>query len=63
MLDYLLSETTTLSEEQIATLLWELIIEASDKTLVTTEWALYELARASSKQVLLIFDHSAVFGV
>ncbi|XP_039121124.1 ent-kaurene oxidase 2 isoform X1 [Dioscorea cayenensis subsp. rotundata] len=44
-LDYLLSEESTLSEEQLIILVWESIIETSDTTLVTTEWALYELAK------------------
>lgn len=52
-LDYLLSEAKTLSEQQILMLLWEAIIESSDTTLVTTEWALYELAKDSKRQVTL----------
>ncbi|KAG1330162.1 Ent-kaurene oxidase, chloroplastic [Cocos nucifera] len=43
-LDFLLSENT-LAEEQLTTLIWEAIIEASDTNLVTTEWAMYELAK------------------
>lgn len=49
-LDFLLSESTTLTEEQIAILVWETIIETSDTTLVTTEWAMYELSRNPDKQ-------------
>lgn len=44
-LHYLLSEAKTLTEEQISMLVWEVIIETSDTTLVTTEWAMYELAK------------------
>ncbi|KAI6688949.1 hypothetical protein NL676_025777 [Syzygium grande] len=40
-----MSEAKTLSEEQITNLLWEVIIQTSDTTLVTTKWALYELAK------------------
>lgn len=50
-LDYLLSEGKTLSEQQILMLLWEAIIESSDTTLVTTEWAMYELAKDPDRQV------------
>ncbi|XP_077225234.1 ent-kaurene oxidase-like [Tasmannia lanceolata] len=44
-LDFLLSEAKTLKDEQITMLIWEAIIESSDTTLVTTEWAMYELAK------------------
>ncbi|EPS57858.1 hypothetical protein M569_16959, partial [Genlisea aurea] len=33
------------SEEQVRMLVWESIIEASDTTFVTTEWAMYELSK------------------
>ncbi|XP_062159750.1 ent-kaurene oxidase, chloroplastic-like [Alnus glutinosa] len=49
-LDYLLSEANTLTIEQISMLVWEAIIEAADTTLVTTEWAMYELARDLNQQ-------------
>ncbi|KAI4316757.1 hypothetical protein L6164_024705 [Bauhinia variegata] len=49
-IDYLLSEAKELTEEQISILLWEVIIETADTTLVTTEWALYELAKDKSQQ-------------
>ncbi|KAJ1410009.1 Cytochrome P450 [Sesbania bispinosa] len=39
-IDYLLSEAKELTEEQVSMLLWESIIESSDTTLVTTEWAM-----------------------
>ncbi|XP_040999077.1 ent-kaurene oxidase, chloroplastic [Juglans microcarpa x Juglans regia] len=47
---YLLSEAKTLTNEQIAMLVWEAIIETSDTTLVTTEWSLYELAKSPIHQ-------------
>ena len=54
-LDYLLSEAAdTLSEQQILMLLWEDIIEASDTTLVTVEWAMYELSKDPNRQVILL---------
>ena len=49
--DHLLSEVKSLTEQQITMLLWEPIIETSDTTLVTTEWAVYELAKDPMRQV------------
>ncbi|EOA20447.1 hypothetical protein CARUB_v10000758mg [Capsella rubella] len=49
-LNFLMSEAKTLTMEQIAILVWETIIETSDTTLVTTEWAIYELAKHPSVQ-------------
>ncbi|XP_020088879.1 ent-kaurene oxidase 2-like isoform X1 [Ananas comosus] len=43
-LDFLLSENT-LTEEQLMMLMWEVIIESADTTLITTEWAMFELAK------------------
>ncbi|KQK17913.1 ent-kaurene oxidase-like 3 isoform X2 [Brachypodium distachyon] len=43
-LDFLLAENT-LTDEQLTMLVWEEVIEAADTTLVTTEWAMYELAK------------------
>ncbi|KAG9135183.1 hypothetical protein Leryth_013475 [Lithospermum erythrorhizon] len=37
-------------EKQILMLVWEAIIEASDTTMVTTEWAMFELAKDSELQ-------------
>ncbi|KAG6403159.1 hypothetical protein SASPL_135376 [Salvia splendens] len=49
--DHLLSEAAdTLSDQQILMLLWEAIIEASDTTLVTSEWAMYELSKDPNRQ-------------
>ncbi|GAA0154336.1 oxidase [Lithospermum erythrorhizon] len=52
-LDFLLLEGNTLTEKQILMLVWEAIIEASDTTMVTTEWAMFELAKDSERQDLL----------
>ncbi|KAM0879730.1 hypothetical protein ACQ4PT_034031 [Festuca glaucescens] len=43
-LDFLVAEKA-LTDEQLTMLVWEAIIEAADTTLVTTEWAMYELAK------------------
>ncbi|XP_059637197.1 ent-kaurene oxidase-like [Cornus florida] len=61
-LDYLLSEAKTLSEKQIRMLLWEVIIESSDTTLVTTEWAMYELAKDPMRQDRLYQEIKSVCG-
>ncbi|KAA8537692.1 hypothetical protein F0562_027318 [Nyssa sinensis] len=62
-LDYLLSEAKTLSGKQIAMLLWEVIIETSDTTLVTTEWAMYELAKDPKRQDRLYQEIKKVCGL
>jgi ent-kaurene oxidase len=49
-LDFLLAENT-LTDEQLLMLVWEAVIEAADTTLVTTEWAMYEVAKHPGKQV------------
>jgi ent-kaurene oxidase len=61
-IDYLLSEAKTLTEEQISMLIWETIIETSDTTLVTTEWALYELAKSPKQQDRLYQEIKRVCG-
>ncbi|KAJ7958100.1 Cytochrome P450 [Quillaja saponaria] len=48
--DYLLSEAKELTEEQISMLLWEIIIEIPDTTVVTAEWAMFELAKDQNRQ-------------
>lgn len=50
-MDFLLSQGT-LTDEEIMSLVWEAVIEASDTTLVTTEWAMFELSRNPNKQVV-----------
>nr|XP_017251171.1 PREDICTED: ent-kaurene oxidase, chloroplastic-like [Daucus carota subsp. sativus] len=61
-LNYLDSEGKTLSEKQILVLLWEVIIETSDTTVVATEWALYELAKDLKRQERLYEEISRVCG-
>ncbi|XP_020088882.1 ent-kaurene oxidase 2-like isoform X2 [Ananas comosus] len=60
-LDHLLSENT-LTEEQLITLIWEAIIEASDTTLITTEWAMYELTKNPECQLRLYSEIQEVCG-
>ncbi|XP_020237784.1 ent-kaurene oxidase, chloroplastic [Cajanus cajan] len=61
-IDYLLSEAKELTEEQVSILLWETIIETSDTTLVTTEWAMFELARDKKRQDRLYEEIQKVCG-
>ncbi|XP_047325099.1 ent-kaurene oxidase-like [Impatiens glandulifera] len=61
-LAYLLREGKNLSEKQIIMLLWEVIIEASDTTLVATEWAMYELSKDKNKQDQLYNEIESVCG-
>lgn len=62
-IDYLLSEgKTTLTEKQIGMLVWETIIETSDTTMVTTEWAMYELAKNPKCQDRLYLEIQNVCG-
>ncbi|XP_073316717.1 ent-kaurene oxidase-like [Primulina huaijiensis] len=62
-LDYLLLEANTLSEQQILMLIWEAIIEASDTTLVTSEWAMYELSKDPEKQSRLLLQIQDICGL
>ena len=53
-----------MTETQLAMLLWEPIIESSDTTLVTTEWAIFELAKDPERQVgepFVLFYYILVF--
>ncbi|KAF7139276.1 hypothetical protein RHSIM_Rhsim07G0234000 [Rhododendron simsii] len=50
-LNYLLREGKELTEKQIAMLLWEVILMASDTTMVTSEWAVFELAKNPKLQI------------
>lgn len=54
------SEGNMLSERQIQMLLWEVLIATSDTPVVTTEWALYELAIDSKRQVDTFFSWSKI---
>lgn len=60
--DYLMSEAKDLREEEMSMLLWEPIIETSDTTLVTTEWAMYEIARDKKRQEKLYEEVAKVCG-
>ncbi|TKY47998.1 Ent-kaurene oxidase [Spatholobus suberectus] len=60
--DYLVSEAKQLTEDQISMLIWETIIETSDTTLVTTEWAMYELAKDKTRQDRLYKELQYVCG-
>lgn len=51
-----MSEAKELTEDQISMLIWETIIGTSDTTLVTTEWAMYELAKDKTRQVVGCFS-------
>lgn len=61
-LDYLLSEAKTLTEKQMTMLLWEVIIETADTTLVTVEWAMYQLAKNPECQDRLYQEIQCVCG-
>lgn len=60
--DFLLSEGKMLTEKQISMLVWETIIETSDTTMVTTEWAMYELAKSPKLQDRLYQEIRTVCG-
>ncbi|KAL5651965.1 hypothetical protein ACJX0J_037423, partial [Zea mays] len=60
-LDFLLAENT-LTDEQLLMLVWEAVIEAADTTLVTTEWAMYEIAKHPEKQEYLYQEIQKVCG-
>ncbi|KZV33806.1 ent-kaurene oxidase, chloroplastic-like [Dorcoceras hygrometricum] len=59
--DYLLSQSTSLSE-QLLMLLWEDLIGTSDTTLVATEWAMYELCRSPDRQKHLYSEIQKICG-
>ncbi|KAF5792407.1 putative ent-kaurene monooxygenase [Helianthus annuus] len=61
-IDYLLSEAKELTEKQLIMSLWEPIIETADTTMVTTEWAMYELAKNPKKQARLYEEIQSVCG-
>lgn len=60
--DYLVTEAKELNEHQISMLLWETIVETSDTTLVTSEWAMYELAKDKTRQARLYKELQNVCG-
>ncbi|KAJ0747722.1 putative ent-kaurene monooxygenase [Helianthus annuus] len=57
-IDYMLSEAQTLTDHQLLMSVWEPIIESSDTTMVTTEWAIYELAKNPHIQVCAVLSTS-----
>ncbi|KAI3759007.1 hypothetical protein L6452_06580 [Arctium lappa] len=61
-IDYLLSEAQPLTEKQLLMSLWELIIETADTTMVTTEWAMYELSKNPKQQDRLYDEIQNVCG-
>uniref|UniRef100_A0ACD5UDZ4 Uncharacterized protein n=1 Tax=Avena sativa TaxID=4498 RepID=A0ACD5UDZ4_AVESA len=60
-LDFLLAEKA-LTDEELTMLVWEAIVEGADTTLVTTEWAMYELAKKPKKQDRLYQEIQEVCG-
>ncbi|KAG9455669.1 hypothetical protein H6P81_000177 [Aristolochia fimbriata] len=61
-LEFLLSESKTLTEEQFIILVWEAIVETTNTTLVTTEWAMFRLAKNHYRQDRLYQDIQEVCG-
>ncbi|XP_078432053.1 GA requiring 3 [Wolffia australiana] len=61
-LDFLLSRGKDLTEEQLTSLIWEVIIEASDTTMVAVEWAMYELAGNKEIQEKLYEEIKSICG-
>ncbi|KAL9248944.1 Ent-kaurene oxidase, chloroplastic-like protein [Drosera capensis] len=61
-LDFLLSEDKSLTASQLAMLVWETIIESSDTTVVTTEWAMFEIAKDPKRQDRLYQEIRTVCG-
>lgn len=55
-------DATHLTEKQLMMSLWEPIIESSDTTLVTSEWAMYELAKNPECQERLYKEVVSVVG-
>ncbi|KAF0904466.1 hypothetical protein E2562_034745 [Oryza meyeriana var. granulata] len=49
-LDFLLKENTELTDDQLMILMSESILASADTVLVTTEWAMYEIANNPDKQ-------------
>lgn len=61
-IDFLLNEGKTLTMDQITMLLWETVIETADTTMVTTEWAMYEVAKDPKRQDRLYQEIQKVCG-
>ncbi|XP_024357339.1 ent-kaurene oxidase [Physcomitrium patens] len=60
--DIALTEATHLTEKQLEMSLWEPIIESADTTLVTSEWAMYEIAKNPDCQDRLYREIVSVAG-
>jgi len=61
-LDFLLTAEDTLTEEELIMLSWESILGGTDTTLMTTEWAMYELAKNPEIQERLYQEIQEVCG-
>ncbi|KAJ9567542.1 hypothetical protein OSB04_003508 [Centaurea solstitialis] len=61
-IDYLLSKAQPLTDKQLLMTLWEPIIETADTTMITTEWAMYELSKSPKKQERLYDEIQNVCG-
>ncbi|XP_076904787.1 ent-kaurene oxidase-like [Bidens hawaiensis] len=61
-IDYLLSEAQALTDQELLMSLWEPIVESADTTMVTTEWAIYELAKKPKIQDRLCREIQSVCG-
>ncbi|KAH9301330.1 hypothetical protein KI387_012913, partial [Taxus chinensis] len=61
-LDILLKEATHLTDKELEMSIWEPLIEASDTTLVTAEWALFELSKNPEAQDRLYREFQLVCG-
>ncbi|KAL5732134.1 hypothetical protein ACHQM5_004787 [Ranunculus cassubicifolius] len=60
--DFLLSKPQQFTEEEMHMLVWEPIIGTSNTTVVTTEWAIYELAKNKDCQNRLYGEIQSVCG-
>lgn len=60
-LDFLLGKHK-LTEEEVLMLIWEAIAEGAESTFVTTEWAMYEIAKHPEKQERLYKEIREVCG-
>uniref|UniRef100_A0A0D9WRC9 Ent-kaurene oxidase n=1 Tax=Leersia perrieri TaxID=77586 RepID=A0A0D9WRC9_9ORYZ len=61
-LDFLMEENTQLTAEELTLLVWELLVESSDTTFVSSEWAMYEIAKNPDKQERLYQEIREVCG-
>lgn len=61
-LDILLKEAPQLTQKQLEMSIWEPIIEASDTTLITVEWAMFELSKNPHSQERLYRELQRVSG-